>query len=95
MSKCFTVSPNEYNVGFSVKFANNIVVSVRWGAINYSNGQTTAECAAWDDATGKWVRVLGFEYDGDDVLPHVSADEVARFMRSASVMTNQHKETNQ
>jgi len=88
MSKCFTVSSN---ASFSVKFANNIVVSISWGEISLSNKQTTAECAAWDEATDEIVRVPGFDY----FVPYSSPEDVARFMSSASTMVNPYKEANQ
>ena len=88
MSKRFKVSLNS---SFSVKFANNIVVSISWGDMSLSNKGTTAECAAWDEATDEVVRVPGFDY----FVPHSSPEDVARFMSSASTMVNPYKEANQ
>lgn len=74
------------NQGFTMTFENRITVSVRWGSFNFSDGKTTAECAAWDADTHAWVHVDDFEYDGDDVLPRMQTHEVARFMYNACNM---------
>lgn len=87
MSKRFKVSLNS---SFSVKFANNVVVSVSWGDMSLSNKETTAECAAWDEATDEIVCVPGF----DCFVPYSSPEDVARFMSSASTMVNPHKGAN-
>lgn len=68
-------------------FANRVTVSIRWGSMNYSDGKTTAECAAWDADNHEWVHVIGFKYDGDDVLPRLATDDVAKFIYMASTMT--------
>ena len=79
---------NPHNKGFTMTFQNRITVSIRWGEANYSDGKTTAECAAWDaDTQYKWVHVIGFDYNDDDVLGRLSTDEVARFIYIASTMT--------
>jgi hypothetical protein len=82
---------NSHNKGFTMTFQNRITVSIRWGCMNYSDGKTTAECAAWDADTPhtpyKWVHVIGFDYNDDDVLGSLSTDEVARFIYMASTMT--------
>lgn len=78
---------NAHNKGFTMTFPNRITVSVRWGEANYSDGKTTAECAAWDAKTHEWIYVDEFDYDGDDVLPRLQTHEVARFMYNASKMT--------
>jgi len=80
------LNDNPYNKGFTMTFQNRITVSIRWGKANYSDGKTTAECAAWT-AAHKWVHVIGFDYNDDDVLPHLSTDDVARFIYMASTMT--------
>lgn len=77
---------DKMNQGFTMTFPNRITVSVRWGSFNYSDGKTTAECAAWDADTHEWVHVDDFEYDGDDVLPRMQTHEVARFMYNACNM---------
>lgn len=81
------LSNDPHNKGFTMTFANRVTVSIRWGSMNYSDGRTTAECAAWDANTHEWVHVIGFKYDGDNVLPRLSTDDVARFIHSASIMT--------
>jgi len=79
---------NPHNKGFMMTFQNRITVSIRWGEANYSDGKTTAECAAWDaDTPHKWVHVIGFDYNDDDVLGRLSTDEVAKFIYMASTMT--------
>ena len=77
---------SDYNRGFTMTFQNRITVSIRWGKANYSDGKTTAECAAWT-AAHKWVHVIGFDYNDDDVLGRLSTDDVARFIYMASTMT--------
>lgn len=74
------------NQGFTMTFENRITVSVRWGSFNYSDGKTTAECAAWDADTHVWVDVDGFDYGGDDILPRLSTDEIALFIYNARNM---------
>jgi hypothetical protein len=77
---------NPVNKGFTMTFTNRITVSIRWGSMNYSDGKTTAECAAWNADTHDWVHVVGFSYCGDDVLPRISIDDVAEFIYNASCM---------
>lgn len=83
----FNLVPEIHNRGFTMTFANRITVSVRWGHMNYSDGVTTAECAAWNANSHDWVHVDGFDYHGDDVLPRLSTDEVAKFIFNASQMS--------
>jgi hypothetical protein len=73
--------------GFTMTFDNRITVSIRWGSMNYSNGKTNAECAAWNADTHDWIHVIGFDYDGDNVLARLSTDDVAKFVYNASCMT--------
>lgn len=73
-------------LGFSMTFSNNITVSVRIGSSNYSNGKNTAECAAYHTNTYQFIRVDGFDYEDDEVLHHLSADEVAQFIHIAKSM---------
>jgi hypothetical protein len=73
--------------GFTMTFSNRITVSIRWGEANYSDGKTTAECAAWDADTHKWIHVIGFNYYDNDVLGHLTSDDVAKFIYMASTMT--------
>ena len=68
-------------------FANRVTVSVRWGEGNYSDGKTTAECAAWNADNHVWIHVNGFDYHGEDVLARMETHEVARFIYNASQMT--------
>jgi len=75
------------NKGFTMTFTNRITVSIRWGSMNYSDGKTTAECAAWNADTHAWVHVIGFNYRGDDVIGRLSTDDVAKFIYNASCMT--------
>jgi hypothetical protein len=78
---------NSHNKGFTLTFDNRITVSIRWGCMNYSDGRTNAECAAWNADTRDWIHVIGFDYYGDDVLARLSTDEVAKFIYMASTMT--------
>jgi hypothetical protein len=75
-----------WNKGFTMTFPNRVTVSIRWGKMNYSDGKTTAECAAWNADTHEWVHVDEFCYDGDDVLPRMQTHEVARFIHNACNM---------
>jgi hypothetical protein len=75
------------NMGFTMTFTNRITVSIRIGSMNYSDGKTNAECAAWNADTHDWVHVIGFNYCGDDVLARISTDDVAEFIYNASCMT--------
>lgn len=82
---------SDYNRGFTMTFSNRVTVSVRWGSANYSDGKTTAEVAAWDADTHEWVHVVGYDYDGDDVLGRLTTNEVARFLYAASTMPSAMK----
>lgn len=85
-ANAFNIDSNPSNNGFTLTFLNGITVSVRWGDMNYSdNGESTAECAAYD-SDGQWVLVNGFNYHDNTVLPNLSTEDVARFMFNASVM---------
>jgi len=78
---------SDYNRGFTMTFQNRITVSIRWGKANYSDGKTTVECAAWDaDIPYRWVHVIGFDYNDEDVLGRLSTDDAAKFMYMASTM---------
>lgn len=84
------------NGGFVMKFANNYVVSVRWGSGSYSDpmpgdghdwfadmNAMTAEVGVWhEDESGhpEWHHVCGFDYGDDDVLGHLTPDQVAEIM---------------
>ena len=82
----FNLETHPINRGFTMTFANRVTVSVRWGEGNYSDGKTTAECAAWNADTHTWVHVEGFDYHGDDVLPRLTTDQVAKFIFVASTI---------
>jgi len=53
--------------------------------MNYSDSKTTAECAAWNADTHKWIHVPDFGIS--DVVGHMETHEIARFMYNASQMT--------
>lgn len=82
----FNLIPHPVNRGFTMTFANRVTVSVRWGEGNYSDGKTTAECAAWNADTHAWVHVEGFDYHGDDILARLTTDQVAKFIFVASTI---------
>ncbi len=86
----FVVDNEPMTRGFAMTFANGITVSVRWGEANYCDQTTTAEVAAYrksnDEFGPVWVHAEGFDYDGDDVLGHLSPDEVARFIYIVSII---------
>lgn len=71
--------------GFTMTFPNRVTVSIRWGEMNHSDGRTTAECAAWNADTHKWIHVPDF--GSNDVVGHMNTHEIARFMYNASQMT--------
>jgi len=84
MENAFNNYSDTGSTGFTITFSNGITVSIRWGEHNYSDqGKTTAECAAWW-SDGSWVHIDGFDYYGDDVLPRLTADQVAKFIYNAS-----------
>ena len=82
----FNLETNPDNRGFTMTFQNRITVSVRWGEAYFSDGKTTAECAAWNADTYTWVHVEGFDYHGDDVLARLTTDQVAKFIFVASTI---------
>lgn len=73
------------NQGFTMTYPNGITVSVRWGTMSYSDGQTNAEVAAWYNTNRNrdWIHVPEFDYQGDDVLGNMSPVEITRFMVNA------------
>lgn len=83
----FNLEKHPVNHGFTMTFPNRITVSIRWGTGNYSDGKTTAECAAWNADNHVWIHVNEFDYHGEDVLAHMETHEVARFIYNASQMT--------
>jgi hypothetical protein len=80
--------------GFQITFANGCTISVVFGKYTYSdNGETTAEVAAWNNASGKWMIFqedrLPFdqwiELDNDtEVMSRQTADEVAKLIYTLS-----------
>lgn len=81
----FNLISDSTNHGFTMTFANRVTVSIRWGTFNYSDGKTTAEVGAWNADNHDWLRVPGFgEYD--QVIGHLSTDDVAKFIHNASHM---------
>jgi len=82
----FNLEPHRVNRGFTMTFTNRVTVSVRWGEGNYSDGKTTAECAAWNADTHAWVHVEGFDYNGEDILARLTTDQVAKFIFVASTI---------
>lgn len=73
--------------GFAMKFANGVIVSIRWGEFNYSDlGKTTAEVAAIRD--GDFICVPGYEnqWEYDQVIGRLTSDEVVKFMHAAANM---------
>ncbi len=90
MSKAFSTHVNEtYNQdGFQITFANGCTISVIFGKHTYSdNGKTTAEVAAWHPngnwmyhQEGDWIEIP----DSSDVMPHKTADEVAKLIYTLS-----------
>jgi hypothetical protein len=77
--------------GFQMKFPNGWTVSVQWGPANYCDNyhewiggeptrggwrSTNAEVWAWDDK--------GDAYNGEDVRPRLSADEVLAYMNEVA-----------
>ena len=86
----FNLVTDSHNKGFTMTFANRVTVSIRWGSFNFSDGKTTAECAAWNADTHEWVHVNDFDYGVDDVLPRLNprlnTDQVAKFIYMASTI---------
>lgn len=80
----FNLETHPVNRGFTMTFANRVTVSIRWGEANYSDGKTTAECAAWNADTHAWIHVPGFPEM--DVLGRLTTDEVAKFIFVASTI---------
>ena len=82
----FKLCTNPHNCGFTMTFANEVTVSVRWGESSYSNGKTTAEVAA--SYNGEFVCVPGYEelWKHDQVIGHMTADEAIKWMYAASQM---------
>ena len=84
---------NLYPNGFTMVFPNGLKASVRWGFGNYCvrnnpkdfSAAMTAEVAALD-TLGDFVHVPGFDYQGDDVLPSLSPQQVLAFLNALATM---------
>jgi hypothetical protein len=93
-SPAFSLVTNPANCGFVMRFNNGYVVSVRWGYASYAErlpsesfdtdrNAMTAEVGVWyedGNLMKDWHHVDGFEYNGDDVLPHCDADNVCEIL---------------
>jgi len=75
----FKIKSDQYSNGFSMKFENGYTISVQFAEMNYSNGKTNAEVAAWGE-DGDWVHLS----DGDDVIGWQSTNDVAKWMDKVS-----------
>lgn len=79
--------------GMMMNLPNGVIVSIRWGDMTLSDGgQTTAEIAAFNAATGEFVYVDEFEYDDEGDAPgwriaNATPAEVVRFLSNASNIT--------
>lgn len=78
----FQLATDDKNKGFVLTFENGVSVSIRWGTMNYSDGENTAECAAL--VGSRFIHIPGFMYYSDDVLANRSAEEVAQFIETAA-----------
>lgn len=82
-------------------FANGCTVSVQFGYHNYCSSNQTfpkhepetgvaspdAEVGAWD-SEGAWIQPEGFELGSDNVIGHLSPDEVAAFIQAVKDYPN-------
>ena len=71
----FKIQSDQYHNGFSMKFENGYTISVQFAAMNYSNGKTNAEVAAWD-AEGNYVHLE----EGMEVLGWRTTNDVAKMI---------------
>ena len=61
--------------GITMKFENGNTISIQFSqTMNYSDGKTNAEVAAWD-ADGEWINLS--DNPGDDVIGWQTTDKVA------------------
>ena len=79
MSK-FTARKDDFYEGFTMSFANGYTISVQFGKSNHcsrneNDEAVSAEIAIWDKD------VTWYNFGGDSVRGHCSADEVATWMR--------------
>lgn len=67
--------------GFQLTFENGYTISVQIGRMNYSNGQTNAEVAAWDD-NGNFINLnhLG----GIDVIGWCNPNDILILMNKVA-----------
>jgi hypothetical protein len=75
--------------GFKITFANDCTISVMFGKYTYSDGgETTAEVAAWNNISDKWMLYQDEEWteldDYSEVMPRHSAEEVANLIYTLS-----------
>ena len=96
MSKAFeTHIDKETNIdGFKMTFSNGCTISVVFGKYTFSDGgETTAEVAAWNNISDKWMLFQEdrlpsdqwIELDNEtEVMSHQTADEVAKLIYTLS-----------
>ena len=96
MSKAFeTHVDKEINIdGFKMTFSNGCTISVVFGKYTFSDGgETTAEVAAWNNISDKWMLFQEdrlpsdqwIELDNEtEVMSHQTADEVASLIYTLS-----------
>ena len=74
-----------YQNGFSMRFENGYTISVQFSERHYSDGETTAEVAAWD-AEGNWIQFE--ERDkfilGGDIMKWQTTNDVAKLIEIVS-----------
>lgn len=91
--------------GFSIEFPNGIIASVQWGPGNYCDHHgsldlnepmntyswksSTAEVAAINASTGRFVAVNGFTgpAHGDDVAGRLTPAQVLEFLNAVAAIT--------
>ena len=96
MSKAFSthVDKETNHDGFKMTFSNGCTISIMFGKYTFSdNGETTAEVAAWNNASDKWMIFqkdrLPFdqwiELDNEtEVMSRQTAEEVANLIYTLS-----------
>ena len=82
----FKINSDKYFNGYSMKFENGYTISVQFSEMNYSDGKTTAEVAAWGE-DGDWYQLV----DGNDVIGWQSTDDVAKWMDKVSNLKQKQK----
>ena len=86
----FKINSDQYSNGFSMKFANGYTISVQFAEMNYSNGKTNAEVAAWGE-DGNWVHLSDGDMVGEDVIGWQSTNDVAKLMDKVSKLNKKKK----